>query len=137
MVIKKEITASDCNLWIANKNINPLTNRKITSKSSIYKKFEKICSENKTKDIYNIVNDFCLSIKIPANINEKDIEIYDKINNLCLKPSISPPKKKVSFNYLKSSSSLKSMEINEINKKNIKLISYFSNFKQNKFLELT
>ena len=137
MVIKKEITASDCNLWIANKNINPLTNRKITSKSPIYKKFEKICSENKTKDIYNIVNDFCLSIKIPANINEKDIEIYDKINNLCLKPSISPPKKKVSFNYLKSSSSLKSMEINEINKKNIKLISYFSNFKQNKCLELT
>ena len=96
MIIKKEITASDCNLWIANKNINPLTNRKITSKSPIYKKFEKICFENKTKDIYNIVNDFCSSIKIPANINEKDVEIYDKINNLCLKPSVSNSRAPVS-----------------------------------------
>jgi|694.fasta_scaffold28173_5 hypothetical protein len=143
MVIKKEITASDCNLWIINKNVNPLTNRKITSKSPIYKKFEKKCLENKSKDIYNIVDDFCSSIIIPSKMNKKDIQIYDKINNLCskkeiklLKTSISPPKK-VSFNYLKSLSSLKSMGINEINKKNMKLISYFSNFKQNKCLELT
>ena len=77
MVINKEITETECNLWRKNKNINPTTNRRIKETSSIYKKFEKNCLEK--DDIYKIVNNFCLSIKKPSNINIKDIEIYDKI----------------------------------------------------------
>ena len=32
MVIKNDITQTDCNLWNINKNINPKTKRKITNK---------------------------------------------------------------------------------------------------------
>ena len=145
MVIKKEITETECNLWRKNKNINPTTNRRIKETSSIYKKFEKNCLEK--DDIYKIVNNFCLSIKKPSNINIKDIEIYDKIDNLCLKekeikllkPSISPPKKKsrnISFN-LKKSSSFKSIIFNDIYKNNKKLLLYFDKFNNNSCLELT
>ena len=88
MPIKKEITNTECSLWKINKNINPITKRKISSTSPIYKKFEKVCgNSNKTNndDIYKIVNDFCSSIKKLSNEkrNINDNEIYEKINNLC------------------------------------------------------
>lgn len=84
MIIKKEITNTECNLWKINKNINPITKRKISSTSPIYKKFEKICTNKKINDdIYTIVNNFCSSIKKPLNDNGTDNEIYEKINNLC------------------------------------------------------
>ena len=145
MVINKEITETECNLWRKNKNINPKTNRRIKESSVIYNFLKNKC-ENKT-DIYKIVNDFCLSIKKPSNINIKDIDIYDKIDNLCLKkkeikllkPSISPPKKKsrnISFN-LKKSSSFKSIIFNDIYKNNNKLLLYFDKFNKNNCLELT
>ena len=103
MIIKKEITNTECNLWKINKNINPITKRKISSTSPIYKKFEKICTNKKINDdIYTIVNNFCSSIKKPLNDNGTDNEIYEKINNLCSykkekkikSSSISSPKKK-------------------------------------------
>jgi hypothetical protein len=136
MVINKEITETECNLWRKNKNINPLTNRQIKETSPIYKKFEKKCEKD---DIYKIVNDFCLSIKKPSNINIKDIDIYDKIDNLCLKKkeikllksSISPPIKH------KKSSMYKSIIFNDIYKNNKKLLLYFNKFNNNSCLELT
>jgi hypothetical protein len=105
MPIKKEITNTECSLWKINKNINPITKRKISSTSPIYKKFEKVCgNSNKTNndDIYKIVNDFCSSIKKLSNEkrNINDNEIYEKINNLC---SYKKEEKKVKF---KSSSSI-------------------------------
>jgi hypothetical protein len=41
----------NCQKWLKNKNINPLTNRKIQAKKAIYNKIEKECDEimNKTK----------------------------------------------------------------------------------------
>jgi hypothetical protein len=114
MVIKNDITQTECKLWNINKNINPKTKRKITNKSPIYKKFEKQCL-NKTdaNDIYKIVDDFCLLNKPKSNfkVNEKDEEIYKRINHLCsikkkeeskdkfysLSPS--PPKKEVKILY--------------------------------------
>ena len=41
----------NCQKWLKNKNINPITNRKIQAKKAIYNKIEKECDEimNKTK----------------------------------------------------------------------------------------
>jgi hypothetical protein len=136
MVIKKEITETKCNLWRKNKNINPLTNRRIKDNSAIYNFFKNKCEKD---DIYKIVNDFCLSIKKPLNINVKDMDIYDKIDNLCLKkkeikllqPSISPPKKHM------KSSLFRSIIFNDIYKNNKKLLLYFDKFNNNSCLELT
>lgn len=138
MVINKEITETECNLWRKNKNINPKTNRRIKESSVIYNFLKNKCEKD---DIYKIVNDFCLSIKKPSNINIKDIDIYDKIDNLCLKkkeikllkPSISSPKKYKKSSLLKS----KSIIFNDIYKNNNKLLLYFDKFNNNSCLELT
>ena len=121
MVIKKEITNTDCNLWNINKNINPQTKRKILLTSPIYKKFEKICSDkkiNKKDDIYKLVHDFCSSIKKPSTINQKDIDIYNKINDFCL---ISSPKKEIKVSSKKEIKVSPKKEIKVSSKKEIKV----------------
>jgi len=40
---KRDLTDEDCKSWNANKNINPITNRKILTNSVIYNKLEKKC----------------------------------------------------------------------------------------------
>ena len=111
MVIKKEITESDCYMWNKNKNKNPHTNRKILSTSPIYKKFEKKCLEN--------IKNKKSSLKLSDNIKNKI------------------PSFKLSDNTDKKKSSLKL--IDNINKNNKKLITYFKDIKFNKnsCLELT
>ena len=61
MVINKEITETECNLWRKNKNINPKTNRRIKESSVIYNFLKNKCEND---DIYKIVNDFCFGIVI-------------------------------------------------------------------------
>ena len=51
-------TSKDCKKWQENKLYNPQTNRKIKEESPIYKKLNKLCSNNKI-DIYSIFNNFC------------------------------------------------------------------------------
>ena len=124
MPIKKEITNTECSLWKINKNINPITKRKITSTSRIYKKFEKACGSNKTNndDIYKIVNDFCSSIKKLSNEkrNINDNEIYEKINNLC---SYKKEEKKVKFKSPLFTSSISPPKKVKEDKKEIKIKS--------------
>ena len=40
----------DCNKWFKNKNINPLTKRKIQTKKATYNKIEKECNKNNNKN---------------------------------------------------------------------------------------
>jgi hypothetical protein len=152
MVIKKEFTETECKLWNENKNINPKTKRPIKETSPIFKKLLKNCGNDndKSNDIYKIVNKFCLFNKPKSNfkINEKDKEIYDKINDLCKIKKLSPvlssksvissDKKKKEIKILTSSyKTTKSIAINDINKNNKILLSYLSNFNKNNCLELT
>ena len=99
MVIKREFTKSECNLWNINKNINPKTKKPIKETSKIYKELLNICANK--NDIYKIVNDFCLLNKPKSDfkINENDKEIYNKINELCIikKKKLSPILSKSAF----------------------------------------
>jgi hypothetical protein len=77
-------TSKDCKKWQENKLYNPQTNRKIKEESPIYKKLNKLCSNNKI-DIYSIFNNFCQTYKLKSSdiINSKDKKIYQKFNSFC------------------------------------------------------
>ena len=55
--LKRKLTQADCNLWYKNKNINPITNRKINTESNIYKLLKINCE--KSSNIVKNVNEFC------------------------------------------------------------------------------
>ena len=150
MVIKKEITDTDCYMWVKNKNINPHTNRKILSSSPIYKKFEKKCLENIKKKLSlklsdNTDKDCYMWLKnknINPHTNRKILStspIYKKFEKKCLENI----KKKVSSLKLSDNTDKKKVSslklIDNINKNNKKLIRYFKDIKFNKnsCLELT
>ena len=95
MVIKKEITDTDCYMWVKNKNINPHTNRKILSTSPIYKKFEKKCLENIKKKLSLTLSDntdkdcymWLKNKNINPHTNRKILStspIYKKFEKKCL-----------------------------------------------------
>ena len=96
----------DCNKWLKNKNINPLTKRKIQTRKATYNKIEKKCNEiiNKTKKpkmddniaakkitnifkplLYKYLGDIDYRIKY-YNIIHKYIKEYNEAaKNNCLK----------------------------------------------------
>lgn len=47
---QKPIYGADCKKWLANKNINPQTNRTIKINGPTYKTYEKICNDNSKKN---------------------------------------------------------------------------------------
>ena len=55
--MKKEITAKDCDEWLKNKNINPITKKKISDTGNIYKNLFNQC------DIESKIKNFCTKMK--------------------------------------------------------------------------
>ena len=140
-------TSKDCKKWQENKLYNPQTNRKIKEESPIYKKLNKLCSNNKI-DIYSIFNNFCQTYKLKSSdiINSKDKKIYQKFNSFCdsiiedfkdndskddikdIKIDIKKDKKdKKDKDDIRKSYSLISDKFDDY----IKLIKYFKNIKLN------
>jgi hypothetical protein len=66
----------NCKKWLLNKNINPITNRKIKETGKIYKMFEKLCNEKEDmiKDNENIFKSF------NSQIQRVSSDIMDRIN---------------------------------------------------------
>ena len=61
-----------CEKWNKNKLINPITNRKITENSTIYKKFNKFCNKTQNKGVNKIQKIFMPFIKrVSANITDR------------------------------------------------------------------
>ena len=56
-ILKKELTKEDCIKWMKNREINPISNYKITFKGKIYKEIEKKCKEYKLQDVKINVED--------------------------------------------------------------------------------
>jgi len=71
---KKKISAEDCDKWMKNKNINPITKKKISDNGIIYKNLLNQC------DIENKIKTFCTKITEIAN---KDHKYYIKIKDFC------------------------------------------------------
>jgi len=72
---KKKISAEDCDEWMKNKNINPITKKKISDNGIIYKNLLNQC------DIENKIKTFCT--KITEEIANKDHKYYIKIKDFC------------------------------------------------------
>jgi hypothetical protein len=148
--MKKEILSKHCKEWLKNKNINPITKRKINKDSKIYNEFFNQC------DIENNIKNFCKDMKEIV----KDDKYYMKINELCddiidkqskssLKPSLKPTPKptlkpspkpslkpspkpsssiKIIKKYISSSSNIDIVE-KERYKKYEKIMDYFKKIK--------
>ena len=93
----KVLTKELCNKWYNNKNINPLTSRKITETGAIYKslksKCSKILNDNKNK-LLEITKDICDKWIKNKNINPITLRkigengaIYKKFNSKCITDS--------------------------------------------------
>ena len=126
-----------CNEWKLNKNINPVTKRKIKTQGAIYKNLEKICN--------NENNDYlCNEWKLNKNINpvtkrkiKKEGSIYKNLENLCKdkKSSIlSNPSlidSSISYSVISSKNKLLKEQIINIievrRKKNLLIINKFLN----------
>ena len=137
-----------CDEWRLNKNINPITKRKIKFQGSIYKKIEKICSINSK----NYDNNKCDEWLLNKNINpitKRKIKIggpiYKYYENLCNEKQIlsviisskssSLINSSISYSIVSSSNKLlKDQIINIIKvrrKKNLLIINKFLNEKFN------
>ncbi len=76
---------SNCVKWNSNRNINPITNRKIKEHGTIYKKFLKECKDTKIS-IYDNIKKFCdVNKELKAFIESKDEEYYNKLKEFCKK----------------------------------------------------
>ncbi len=56
-VLKKELTKEDCIKWMKNREVNPISNYKITYKGKIYKEIENKCKEFKLQEVKIDVQD--------------------------------------------------------------------------------
>ena len=108
MLDKKEKISKNklCNKWLANKNINPITSRKIKETGTIYKQLSKLCSLNpiksKTKtekEVKLTESQICNKWLENKNINpetSRNIKetgaIYKKLSKLC---SLNPIKSEI------------------------------------------
>jgi hypothetical protein len=82
MVIKKSIILTDkeiCDKWIVNKNINPITSRKIKETGNIYKNLLKKCLNNK-KEEYNNYDNIIDRINYYLIIKKSIMSIKEKNN---------------------------------------------------------
>jgi hypothetical protein len=92
--MKKEITAKDCDEWLKNKNINPITKKKISDTGNIYKNLFNQC------DIESKIKNFCTKMK--EQLTKDDYKYYTKVKIFCddifytspSKSSSTPKKKK-------------------------------------------
>jgi hypothetical protein len=86
---EKELTKSLCQKWIENKLVNPITARKITEKSPIYKNLKSKCAEllsNKIKkggnnsEMMNYINDTMTTISTKLNNINNPKELLEFLN---------------------------------------------------------
>jgi hypothetical protein len=84
---EKEVKLTDsqiCNKWLANKNINPITSRKIKETGAIYKELSKKCSLNPLNPINSYINNDNAANKIQKLftpfIKRVSPNIIDRIN---------------------------------------------------------
>jgi len=93
---KNEENQDICDKWLKKKNINPVTNRKITKNGSIYKQYDKKCNSKQEKSV--TFEDVCKKWQIikqrPDNklinpLTKKAIKIngpkYKELDKLCKK----------------------------------------------------
>ena len=89
--MKKEITVEHCDEWLKNKNINPITKKKISENGNIYKNLYNKC------DFESKIKNFC--VKIREELTDEDHKYYMKVKHFCddiFKPSIKKIKKSLS-----------------------------------------
>ena len=131
------ITPEDCQKWLNNKNINPITNKKITTNGPIYKKFLKHCNNDENISIITKIKNLC-NEQSKINQNSKDEYYYNKLKEFCNevlnKYKTSP---KVRFNDSISSNIINN-EIDRYNKFRL-LKDYFKKIKikNNECIKLT
>ena len=86
---EKELTKSLCQKWMENKLVNPITARKITEKSPIYKNLKSKCAEllsNKIKkggnnsEMMNYINDTMTTISTKLNNINNPKELLEFLN---------------------------------------------------------
>ena len=80
-ILKRKLTQADCNLWYKNKNINPITNRKINTESNIYKLLKINCE--KSSNIVKNVNEFCEFNYKDESDDKKYRKLYEYVKIFC------------------------------------------------------
>ena len=113
--IKEKISKNKiCNKWLANKNINPITSRKIKETGTIYKELSKLCSLNplnpikpktkteKEKEVKLTDSQICNKWLENKNINPKTSRtiketgtIYKELSKLCSLNPLNPIKSEI------------------------------------------